>query len=143
MTRTLLFLAFAALPNVLMAQPQPAGLRGCPPPPTGQVAAMPDGAPLLAGVAAEISFIAPHEGWAMGRISWVATDSSGLIYVLQRGDQADPIVVVNHEGRVVRSWARACSTCPIVSGSTPEATCGRRMRTRRSSESSRPMADCY
>ena len=73
---------------------------------------MPDGAPLLAGVAAEISFIAPHEGWAMGRISWVATDSSGLIYVLQRGDQSDPIVVVNHEGRVVRSWGKGLFKLP-------------------------------
>ena len=112
MIRNLLSVAFAALPSVLMGQSLPAAQRGCPPPPTGQVAAIPDGAPPLAGAVTEIQFIAPHQGWEMGRISWVAADTSGLIYLLQRGDKADPIVVVNREGRVVRSWGKGLFTVP-------------------------------
>ena len=57
-------------------------------------------------VPAEIKPIPPSEGWAMGMVSWVAADSQGLIYLLQRGDKADPIIVMNRDGRVVRSWGK-------------------------------------
>src|SRR5919204_6063784 len=33
------------------------------------------------------------DGWKFGRVSAVATDSQGLVYVFQRGPKADPIVV--------------------------------------------------
>jgi hypothetical protein len=114
-------LAAALLPAVASsqtAQPaQPAQTAqtaggGCPAPPIAEVAASPDSAPSLAGAATEITFIAPHEGWAMGRISWVAADRDGLIYLLQRGDKADPIVVVDRAGRVVRSWGKDLFVVP-------------------------------
>ena len=105
-------LAVAALPTVALSQTLQTAARGCPPPPIAEVAASPDSAPPLAGAATEITFIAPNEGWAMGRISWVAADREGLIYLLQRGDKADPIVVVNREGRVVRSWGKGLFNVP-------------------------------
>src|SRR3954470_13771909 len=43
----------------------------------------------------------PSAGWEMGMTSWVAADDKGLIYLLQRGDKADPIIVMNREGKVV------------------------------------------
>ena len=46
------------------------------------------------------------KGWYFGRVSAVATDSSGEVYVFQRGEDADPIVVFDQDGRHLRSWGR-------------------------------------
>ncbi len=49
----------------------------------------------------------PHtmpEGWSFGRVSAVATDSAGEVYVFHRGDAADPIVVFDAEGTYQRSF---------------------------------------
>jgi DNA-binding beta-propeller fold protein YncE len=51
-------------------------------------------------------------GWAMGMVSWVASDRNGLIYLLQRGDHADPVIVVDRAGRIVRSWGKGMYTMP-------------------------------
>jgi streptogramin lyase/cytochrome c556 len=54
----------------------------------------------------------PSSGWAMGMVSWIAAGRDGLVYMLQRGDKADPVVVVNREGRVVRSWGKGMYVMP-------------------------------
>jgi sugar lactone lactonase YvrE len=46
----------------------------------------------------------PHNGWESGAVSWVALGPDGLIYELQRGEHADPILVLDRTGRVLRSW---------------------------------------
>ncbi|MEK7407597.1 MAG: peptidyl-alpha-hydroxyglycine alpha-amidating lyase family protein [Acidobacteriota bacterium] len=46
------------------------------------------------------------EGWTFGRVSAVATDSAGNVYVLHRGKQADPLVVFDPKGRYLRSWGK-------------------------------------
>ena len=46
------------------------------------------------------------KGWYFGRVSAVATDSSGEVYVFQRGEDADPIVVFDKDGKYLRSWGR-------------------------------------
>jgi len=46
----------------------------------------------------------PHGGWESGAVSWVALGPDGLIYELQRGEHADPILVLDRTGRVLRSW---------------------------------------
>lgn len=56
--------------------------------------------------------IAPQPGWEIAMVSWVAADKSGLIYLLQRGDKADPIIVMNRNGKVVRSWGKGMYTMP-------------------------------
>ncbi len=43
-------------------------------------------------------------GWKLGRVSSVATDASGEVYVFQRGPQADPLIVFDRQGRYLRSW---------------------------------------
>ena len=48
----------------------------------------------------------------VGVVSSVADDSKGLLYVLQRGDEADPVLVLNREGRVVRSWGKGLYKIP-------------------------------
>lgn len=45
-------------------------------------------------------------------VSWVAADDHGLVYLLQRGDKADPVVVINHSGVVVRSWGKGMYVKP-------------------------------
>jgi hypothetical protein len=46
----------------------------------------------------------PRAGWESGAVSWVALGPNGLIYELQRGEHADPILVLDRTGRVLRSW---------------------------------------
>jgi hypothetical protein len=48
----------------------------------------------------------PAIGWESGAVSWVAVDGGGLIYELQRGDTADPVLVLDRAGKVVRSWGK-------------------------------------
>jgi len=54
----------------------------------------------------------PRAGWEMAMVSWVASDKSGLIYLLQRGDKADPVVVLKRDGTVVRSWGKGMYVMP-------------------------------
>ena len=54
----------------------------------------------------------PSEGWEMGMTSWVASDSKGLIYLLQRGDKADPVIVMDRQGKIVRSWGKGMYAMP-------------------------------
>jgi hypothetical protein len=46
------------------------------------------------------------EGWKFGRVSAVAADASGDVYVFQRGKKADPIVVFDGKGKYLRSWGK-------------------------------------
>lgn len=51
-------------------------------------------------------------GWALGMVSWVAAGPDGLIYLLQRGENADPVIVVDRNGKIVRSWGKGMYTTP-------------------------------
>ena len=55
---------------------------------------------------------APREGWALEMVSSVASDQKGVVYLLQRGDKADPVVAVDREGRVLRSWGKGLYKIP-------------------------------
>ncbi len=46
------------------------------------------------------------KGWYFGRVSAVAADPAGKVYVFQRGEVADPIVVFDEKGKYLRSWGR-------------------------------------
>jgi streptogramin lyase len=54
----------------------------------------------------------PKPGWEIGMVSWVASDKNGLIYLLQRGEKADPVIVMNRDGKVLRSWGKGLFTMP-------------------------------
>lgn len=49
---------------------------------------------------------------SLGTVSSVAADGHGVIYILQRGDKADPVIAVDREGRVLRSWGKGMYTVP-------------------------------
>ena len=46
------------------------------------------------------------EGWWFGRVSAVAEDAQGDVYVAHRGPAGDPIVVFGRDGQYRRSWGR-------------------------------------
>jgi hypothetical protein len=48
----------------------------------------------------------PSIGWQSGAVSGIAVDSKGTIYEIQRGDKACPVVVLDHDGKVLRSWGK-------------------------------------
>ena len=52
------------------------------------------------------------EGWGLGMVSWVAASPDGLIYLLQRGDKADPVIAVDGSGKIMRSWGKGMYTMP-------------------------------
>jgi 6-bladed beta-propeller len=44
--------------------------------------------------------------WESGGVSWVAVDDKGNIYEIQRGDKADPVLVLDRQGNVLLSWGK-------------------------------------
>ena len=52
------------------------------------------------------------DGGSMGTVSSVAAGRDGVIYILQRGDKADPVIAINREGSVLRSWGSGMFTVP-------------------------------
>jgi DNA-binding beta-propeller fold protein YncE len=63
----------------------------------------------------------PDANFGIGFPSSVAMDRNGLIYVLQRSEEpgrppvrgkADPVIVVNREGKIVRSWGKGLFKIP-------------------------------
>ena len=60
----------------------------------------------------EFSISAPATGWKIEMASSVAVDRGGMIYVLQRGADAEPVIVVNREGQVLRSWGKGLYKIP-------------------------------
>jgi len=45
-------------------------------------------------------------------VSSVAVDAAGLVYILQRGKQTDPVVVARKDGTVLRTWGAGMYTIP-------------------------------
>lgn len=54
----------------------------------------------------------PAAGWGLEMVSSVATGADGTIYLLQRGDKADPVVAVSPQGKVLRSWGKGLYKIP-------------------------------
>ncbi len=79
---------------------------------TAHLHALLDAAPQAILHRTELTVHAPSEGWELGMISWVDVDRKGNIYLLQRGEKADPVVVVDREGRVLRSWGKGLYKIP-------------------------------
>src|SRR5215831_4077954 len=48
----------------------------------------------------------------IGYPSSVTMDKNEAIYVLQRGENADPVLVVNRDGKIIRSWGKGIYKIP-------------------------------
>jgi sugar lactone lactonase YvrE len=55
---------------------------------------------------------APTAGWSVDIVSSVAVDVQGVVYALQRGDKADPIIAFDKTGKVIRSWGKGMFNIP-------------------------------
>jgi DNA-binding beta-propeller fold protein YncE len=49
---------------------------------------------------------------SLGTVSSVAADRNGVVYVLQRGDKLDPIIALDRDGKLLRSWGKGMFTVP-------------------------------
>src|SRR5437763_3011633 len=53
------------------------------------------------------------EGQELGMVSWVARDpKSGVTWLLQRGDKADPVIAVDKDGRILHSFGKGLYKIP-------------------------------
>ena len=59
-----------------------------------------------------IKIQSPGSGWELAYPSAVTMDDEGLFYILQRGDKADPVLVVDKDGKIVRSWGKGMYEIP-------------------------------
>jgi sugar lactone lactonase YvrE len=71
-----------------------------------------EAAPKLPFRATEFTVQPPNADWEMGMVSWVALDGKGNLYLLQRGNKADPVLVVDREGHLLRSWGKGLYKIP-------------------------------
>jgi streptogramin lyase len=69
-------------------------------------------APRLTLERTELELQPPAAGWAIEMPSSVALGPGEVFYILQRGTNADPVVAVNSDGKVLRSWGRGLYTIP-------------------------------
>jgi sugar lactone lactonase YvrE len=69
-------------------------------------------APKLPLERTQIKLQAPSAGWEIGYPSAVTMDAAGDIYVLQRGEKADPVLVLNRDGKIIRSWGKGMYKIP-------------------------------
>lgn len=79
---------------------------------TAHLHALLDAAPQHVLTAEDFIVHPPAEGWELGMVSSIAVDRDGTIYLLQRGDKADPVEVFDQQGRVLRSWGRGLYKTP-------------------------------
>jgi streptogramin lyase len=69
-------------------------------------------APQLPFEAAPIAVTPPAPDFALGMVSWVSSAKDGTTYLLQRGNKADPIIAVDRNGTVLRSWGKGLYVMP-------------------------------
>jgi len=71
-----------------------------------------EGSPTLPFKQERFQFRALPAGWVIGVVSGVAADDNGTIYVMQRGNNADPILAFDLHGNLLRSWGRGDFVLP-------------------------------
>jgi PAS domain-containing protein len=53
------------------------------------------------------------EGQELGKVSWIARDpKTGVVWLIQRGDKADPVIAVDPQGRILHSFGKGLYTIP-------------------------------
>jgi DNA-binding beta-propeller fold protein YncE len=82
--------------------------------------AMIEAAPELPLKQAELVIKLP-KGQDLGMVSWLARDpKTGVTWLIQRGDKADPVIAVDKEGRVLRSFGKGMYKVPHAIRLDPE-----------------------
>ncbi|MDX1981646.1 MAG: peptidyl-alpha-hydroxyglycine alpha-amidating lyase family protein [Bryobacteraceae bacterium] len=68
--------------------------------------------PRLALQQTELNVRPPAPGFALDYPSSIAVDKAGLLWLFQRGDKADPVIAVNRQGKIIRSWGKGLYKIP-------------------------------
>jgi len=89
-------------------QPEPAVLAAQ----ATALRAMVDAAPRLPLAKTQVVPQPLEPGWKIGYPSSVAMAKDGTIYIFQRDSTADPVIAINREGRVLRSWGKGMFKIP-------------------------------
>src|SRR6476646_6629737 len=74
--------------------------------------ALVDAAPKAALERTQIKIQPSGSGWEIGYPSAVTLDEEALFYMRQRGDKAEPVLGVDHDGKIVRSWGKGMYEIP-------------------------------
>jgi len=69
-------------------------------------------APRLQLEATPLTVTSPAADFALGMVSWVASSRDGTTYLLQRGDKANPVIALDRNGNVLRSWGKGLYVMP-------------------------------
>ena len=69
-------------------------------------------APRVTLEATPLAVTPPTPGFALGMVSWVSSSQDGTVYLLQRGDTADPVIAIDRHGTVLRSWGKGLYVMP-------------------------------
>src|SRR5262249_13065353 len=69
-------------------------------------------APRLSLERTQIKIQAPGADWEIGYPSSVAMDDKGTIYVLQRGEEADHVLALRRDGKLLRPWGKGMYKIP-------------------------------
>ena len=77
-----------------------------------QFRALVRGSPRLALRLTEFPVQPPGPDWALEMVSSLAVDGSGVLYLLQRGSKAAPVIAVDRQGRILRSWGAGLYKIP-------------------------------
>ncbi len=76
------------------------------------LAALIAGSPKLPLEMALVGIEKPGEDWTTDYVSSVAAGGAGVTYVLHRNLKVDPVVALDRDGRILRSWGRGLYTIP-------------------------------
>ncbi|MEZ5356094.1 MAG: 6-bladed beta-propeller [Bryobacteraceae bacterium] len=102
------WLSLGLLISAAAAQPPPATEEEA-----AQLRARAAAAPKLPLTLTELHVAAPASGWALDFSSSVAVGKGSTIYLLQRGEKADPVIAVDSKtGKVLRSWGKGMFEIP-------------------------------
>jgi len=110
MLRTPLFFLLPAA--LLLAQVKPRASDPTPEAEEARLRATIAASPKLPLDPGELKLIPPRADWAVDMVSSTSSDGKGTIYLLQRGDKADPVLAVNREGKLLRSWGKGMFKIP-------------------------------
>jgi len=54
----------------------------------------------------------PEQAGPISLVSWIAAGHDGLIYIIQRNDKLDPVMAVDRNGKIIRSWGKGMYKTP-------------------------------
>ena len=79
---------------------------------TAKLKALVAASPKLGLVRRDLPVKAPSKDFAIEMVSSVAVDRAGLIHAFQRGDKADPVLVFDQSGKLIRSFGKGLYKIP-------------------------------